>query len=66
MGIITASQGFTRIKYNNMCPGNGGNFCVLLPTLYLGSWKFMDSRGSAEIFCLTVNPRKIPDSSAVN
>lgn len=37
MGIMTALWGVTRIKYKNMRPGNGDNFCVSFPTVCLGN-----------------------------
>lgn len=56
-----ASQDVIRIKYNNVCPGNGSNFCVLFPTLCLQnserSWmpRSMGAGDLAEVFCLRFN-----------
>ena len=72
MGTIAASQGVTRIKYKNACPGNGGNFCVLFSTMRLGnrgcSWtpKPMGAERLADVFCLRFNSRQVADSSAHN
>lgn len=81
MGIITASQGITRIKYKNVRPGNRGNFCFVSHFLFCfvsqflfclenpgGSWipRPMETGGLAEVFCLRFNSRHVPDSSALN